>query len=107
MWHLHKCWPSVQHRYCHPAAEVRHTFVCQTAPHFGFFMVNWATGLAMPWIKYRGVTVTDDAIYVLDSRRLSGGARPTSVISVLPRVLDSGRCRDGGVRSPFLGGVTG
>ena len=46
--------------------------------------VNWATGLAMPWIKYRCVTVTDDAIYVLDSPRLSGGARPTSVISVLP-----------------------
>jgi len=47
--------------------------------------VNWATGLAMPWVKYRCVAVTDDAIYLLDSPRLSGGARPTSVISALPR----------------------
>ena len=68
-----------------PGSEVRHAFICQTAPHFGFFVVNWATGLAMPWIKYRCVTVTNDAIYVLDSPRLSGGARPTSVIAALPR----------------------
>lgn len=68
-----------------PGSDVRHAFVCQTAPHFAFFIVNWATGLAMPWSKYRCVTVTDDAIYVLNGPRLSGGARPTSVIAALPR----------------------
>lgn len=68
-----------------PGSEVRHAFICQTAPHFGFFILNWATGLAMPWIKYRCVAVADDGIYVLDSPRLSGGAKPTSVISALPR----------------------
>jgi hypothetical protein len=31
------------------------------------------------------VAVTEDAIYVLDSPRLSGGARPRSVIAALPR----------------------
>ena len=68
-----------------PGSEVRHAFICQTAPHFGFFILNWATGLAMPWIKYRCVAVADDGTYVLDSPRLSGGAKPTSVISALPR----------------------
>ena len=68
-----------------PGSEVRHAFLCQTAPNFGFFLVNWATGLTMHWIKYRCVSITDDAIYVMDSPRLSGGAKPTSVLGVLPR----------------------
>jgi len=68
-----------------PGSEVRHVFVCQTAPNFAFFLVNWATGLTMPWIKYRCVSITDDGIYVLDSPRLSGGAKPTCILAVLPR----------------------
>ena len=68
-----------------PGSPVRHAFVCQTAPNFAFFVANWATGLTMFWITYRCVAVTDDAIYVMDSPPLSGGARPTSVIATLPR----------------------
>jgi hypothetical protein len=39
----------------------------------------------MYWIKYRCVAVTQDAIYVLDSYKLSGGAKPTSILGTLPR----------------------
>ena len=39
----------------------------------------------MPWIEYRCVAVTQDAIYVLDSPKLWGGAKPTSVLNTLPR----------------------
>lgn len=48
-------------------------------------MLNWATGLTMPWIRYRCVAVTQDAIYVLDAPKLSGGARPQSIAGTLPR----------------------
>jgi len=68
-----------------PGSQVRQAFVCQTAPNFAFFLINWATGVTMFWISYRCVAVTKDAIYVLDSHKLSGGARPTSVIGTLPR----------------------
>jgi hypothetical protein len=68
-----------------PGSQVRQAFLCQTAPNFAFFFINWATGLTMFWIKYRCVAVTRDAIYVLDSYRLSGGAKPTSIIGTLPR----------------------
>ncbi len=36
-------------------------------------------------IKYRCVAITDDAIYVLDSPSLSGGARPASIVGTMPR----------------------
>jgi hypothetical protein len=39
----------------------------------------------MHWIKYRCVSITDDAIYVMDSPIMSGGAKPRSVLGVLPR----------------------
>jgi hypothetical protein len=65
-----------------PGSHIRHAFICQTAPNFAF---NWATGLTMFWIKYRCVAVTQDAIYVMDSRKLSGGAKPTSILGTLPR----------------------
>jgi hypothetical protein len=68
-----------------PDSQIRQAFVSQTAPNFAFFFVNWATGLTMFWIKYRCVAVTQDAIYVLDSYKLSGGARSTSIVSTLPR----------------------
>lgn len=66
-------------------SEIRHVFICQTAPHFGFFLITYLTGLTMWWIKYRCIVVTPDAIYVLDSARLSGGAKPTSIVGTLPR----------------------
>jgi hypothetical protein len=39
----------------------------------------------MFWIKYRCVAVTTDAIYVLESSKLSGGARPQSLVGTMPR----------------------
>lgn len=66
-------------------SQVRQAFICQTAPNFAFFLINWATGLTMFWIRYRCVVVTQDAIYVLDSPRLSGGAKPASIAGTLPR----------------------
>jgi hypothetical protein len=68
-----------------PGSQVRQAFICQTAPNFGFFLITYATGLTMFWIKYRCVVVTQDAIYVLDSSKLSGGAEPRSIVGTLPR----------------------
>jgi hypothetical protein len=68
-----------------PGSQVRQAFICQTAPNFGYFIVNWVTGLTMSMIKYRCVAITDDAIFVLDSPSLSGGARPTAIAGTLPR----------------------
>jgi hypothetical protein len=66
-------------------SQVRQAFVCQSAPNFVLFIINWATGLSMFWIKYRCVAVTQDAIYILDSPKLWGGAKPRSVVGTLPR----------------------
>jgi hypothetical protein len=69
-------------------SHVRQAFVCQTAPYFALFLINWATGLAMFWITYRCVAVAEDAIYVLDGPKLPklwGGAKPTSIAGKLPR----------------------
>lgn len=68
-----------------PGSQVRQAFICQTAPNFAFFLINWATGLTMFWITYRCVEVTPHAIYVLDSPKLSGGAKPTSIAGTLHR----------------------
>ena len=68
-----------------PGSWVRQAFICQTAPHFAFFFIYWATGLTMFWTEYRCVAVTQDAIYVLAGSGLSGGANPTSVVGALPR----------------------
>lgn len=68
-----------------PGSRVRHAFICQAAPNFAYFFINWATGLTMFMIKYRCVAITDDAIFVMDSPSLSGGARPTSILGKMPR----------------------
>jgi hypothetical protein len=68
-----------------PGTRVRQAFICQTAPSFAFFVVNWATGLTIFWIKYCCVAVAQDATYVLDGYKLSGGARPTSIAGTMPR----------------------
>ena len=39
----------------------------------------------MHWIKYRCVAVTPDAIYVRESSKPSGGARPRSLVGTMPR----------------------
>lgn len=66
-------------------SEIRQVFICQTAPNFLFFLITYVTGLTMFWIKYRCVVVTEDAIYVLESSKLSGGAKPQSLVGTLPR----------------------
>jgi hypothetical protein len=66
-------------------SEVRQAFVCQTASSFALFVINWMTALTMPWITYRCVAVTQDAIYVLDAPSISGGANPRSIVATLPR----------------------
>jgi hypothetical protein len=66
-------------------SHIRHAFICQNAPNFGYFLVNWATGLTVFMIKYRCVAITDDAIYVLGSPALSGGSRPRSIVGTMPR----------------------
>ncbi|MEV6702604.1 hypothetical protein AB0M68_36660 [Streptomyces sp. NPDC051453] len=66
-------------------SEIRQVFICQAAPSFIFFLITYLTGLTMFWIKYRCVAVTKDAIYVLESSKLSGGAKPQSLAATLPR----------------------
>lgn len=66
-------------------SEIRQVFICQAAPGFTLFLITYFTGLTMFWIRYRCVAVTQDAIYVLESSKLSGGARPQSLAGTLPR----------------------
>lgn len=66
-------------------SPIRQAFICQSAPNLAFFLVTYLTGLTMFWIRYRCVVVTDEAIYVLDSSRASGGAHPRRLAGVLPR----------------------
>ncbi|GIF06970.1 hypothetical protein [Actinoplanes siamensis] len=70
--------------------EIRQVFIYQTAPHFSVFVVNYLTGPALYWIKYRCVAVTQDAIYILESHRLSGGRNPQRLIGTLPRHTELG-----------------
>jgi hypothetical protein len=60
-------------------------FICQAAPSFVIFLITYLSGLTMFWIKYRCVAITQDAIYVLESSRLSGGAKPDSLAGTMPR----------------------
>jgi hypothetical protein len=68
-----------------PGSEVRQAFIAQAAPSFASFTVTYLTGLTMSRIKYRCVAVTTEAIYVLESTKLSGGANPQSVVGAMPR----------------------
>ncbi|WP_273842757.1 hypothetical protein [Rubrobacter calidifluminis] len=68
-----------------PGSEIRQAFICQSAPNFAFFIITYLTGLTMFWIRYRCVAVTPEAIYVLESSKLSGGARPRALIGTMPR----------------------
>ncbi len=64
--------------------EIRQAFIGQAAPSFFYFIVTYLTGI-MSRNKYRCVVVTDDAIYVLDSTKWSGGAKPREMVGRLPR----------------------
>ena len=50
----------------------------------GFFLITYATGFTMFWIKYRCVAPTQDAVYVLSSTKRSGGSKPISLVGALP-----------------------
>ena len=65
--------------------EIRQAFICQSAPNLLFFVVTYLTGLTLFWNKYRCVVVTRDAIYVLDSSKLSGGASPRRLAATMAR----------------------
>ncbi|ROO87113.1 hypothetical protein EDD29_4704 [Actinocorallia herbida] len=60
-------------------------FICQSAPNFLYFVVTYLTGLTIFVNKYRCVAVTRDAIYVLESGKLSGGASPQRLAGTMPR----------------------
>jgi hypothetical protein len=64
--------------------EIRQAFIAQAAPSFFFFIVTYLTGI-MSRNKYRCVVVTDDGIYVLDSTKWSGGAKPREMVGRMPR----------------------
>jgi hypothetical protein len=64
--------------------EIRQAFIGQAAPSFFFFIITYLTGI-MSRNKYRCVVVTDDAIYVLDSSKWSGGAKPQEIVGRMPR----------------------
>lgn len=66
-------------------SEIRQVFICQSAPSFFYFIVTYLTGLTIFVNKYRCVAVTQGAIYVLDSGKLSGGASPRRLIGTMPR----------------------
>ena len=66
-------------------AEVRQAFIAQAAPNFAFFIATYLTGLTMRWIKYRCIAVTQNAIFVLDSTKFSGGGQPRALVGTLPR----------------------
>lgn len=65
-------------------SEVHQAFIGQTAPNFFYFIVTYLTGL-MYRNKYRCVVVTTKAIYVLDSTKSSGGAKPRAMVGQMPR----------------------
>jgi hypothetical protein len=66
-------------------SQVRQVFICQAAPNRLYFLITYLTGLAIFWVKYRCVAVTQDAIYVLESSKTSGGGKPKSLVGTLPR----------------------
>jgi hypothetical protein len=81
-----------------PGSQIRQVFICQTAPSPWFFFITYLTGLTMFWITYRCVAVTQDAIYVLESSKPSGGTKPTSLVGTLPRQTQLGPMSGRGVR---------
>ena len=73
-----------------PGAEIRQAFIGQAAPNRAYFLITYLTGLMVFWIKYRCVAVTQDAIYVLESSKPSGGAKPGALVGTLPRQTQLG-----------------
>lgn len=57
----------------------------------------------MFWIKYRCVAITPEAIYVLDSTKLSGGAKPRALRGTMPRQTQLGPARGRWAEIDLLG----
>jgi hypothetical protein len=81
--------------------EIRQAFIAQSAPNF-FFIVTYVTGI-MPLNRYRCAVVTDEAIYVLDSTKWSGGARPRELLGQMPRHTRLGPAAGRWTRVDLLG----
>ena len=73
-----------------PGSEIRQVFIYQTPPNFAVFLLIYLTGLAIFWARYRCVAVADSAIYVLESSKSSGGAKPQRLIGTVPRRTELG-----------------
>jgi hypothetical protein len=86
-----------------PGSQIRQAFVCQTAPSPWFFLVTYLTMLTVFWVRYRCVVVTPDAIYVLEGSKLSGGAKPRSLVGTLPRQTRLGPVSGRWARIDLLG----
>ena len=71
-------------------SEVHQAFIAQAAPNFFYFIVTYVTGI-MARNKYRCVAVTPEAIYVLESTKWSGGAKPQKLVGRMPRHTRLGR----------------
>ena len=69
--------------------EIRQAFIGQAAPSFYFFILTYPTGI-MSRNKYRCVVVTDDAIYVFDGTKWSGGSKPQEMVGRIPRHIRFG-----------------
>lgn len=83
-------------------SEIRQVFIGQAAPSFFYFIVTYLTGI-MSRNKYRCVVVTDDAIYVLESTKWSGGARPREMVGRMPRHTRLGPVRGRWAEVDLLG----
>lgn len=64
-------------------------FIAQSAPSFGYFLLTYMTGF-VGRNTYLCVAVTDEAIYVLESSKWSGGAKPHSLLGQMPRATRLG-----------------
>jgi hypothetical protein len=59
--------------------------------------------LTVFWVRYRCVAVAPDAIYVLEGSKLSGGAKPRSLVGTLPRQTRLGPVSGRWARIDLLG----
>ena len=84
-------------------SEIRQVFIYQTAPNFFVFVLVYLTGLAIFWARYRCVAVTRDAIYVLETSKPSGGAKPQRLIGTLPRSTQLGPVSGRWAQTELLG----
>lgn len=65
--------------------HIRQIFICQTAPYFWLFVINYLTLLTIFWVDYRCVVIADEGIYVLKSTKTSGGSKPKALVGMIPR----------------------